>query len=62
LLKLRRSQPVETLVRAGHLLDVHSGKLLDAQTIVVAGDKITAIAPTASTPAGAGILSSIWDR
>jgi len=43
-----------TLVRAGHLLDVHSGKLLDAQTIVVTGDRITAIAPTASTPAGAG--------
>ena len=42
-----------TLVRAGHLLDVHTGKLLDAQTIVVTGDRITAIAPTASTPAGA---------
>jgi imidazolonepropionase-like amidohydrolase len=33
------------------LLDVHTGKLLDAQTIVVTGDKITSIAPTASTPA-----------
>jgi imidazolonepropionase-like amidohydrolase len=43
-----------TLVRAGHLLDVHSGKLLDAQTIVVTGDRITAIAPTASTPAATG--------
>jgi imidazolonepropionase-like amidohydrolase len=43
-----------TLVRAGHLLDVHSGKLLDAQTIVVVGEKIQSIAPTASTPAGSG--------
>ena len=29
-----------TLVRAGHLLDVKTGKLLDAQTIVVTGDSI----------------------
>jgi imidazolonepropionase-like amidohydrolase len=46
--------PARTLIRAGHLLDVHSGKLLDAQTIVVTGDKITSIAATASTPAAAG--------
>jgi imidazolonepropionase-like amidohydrolase len=45
--------PGRTLIRAGHLLDVHTGKLLDAQTIVVTGDKISAIAPTASTPAAA---------
>ncbi len=43
-----------TLVRAGHLLDVHTGKLLDGQTIVVSEDRITAIAATASTPASAG--------
>jgi imidazolonepropionase-like amidohydrolase len=43
-----------TLVRAGHLLDVHSGKLLDAQTVVVKGDTITAISATASTAAAAG--------
>jgi len=29
-----------TLVRAGHLLDIKTGKLLDAQTIVVTGDTI----------------------
>ena len=45
--------PARTLIRAGHLLDVHNGKLLDARTIVVTGDKITAIAATASTPAAA---------
>lgn len=43
-----------TLIRAGHLLDVKTGKLLDAQTIVVAGDTIQSIAPTASTPAQPG--------
>jgi imidazolonepropionase-like amidohydrolase len=43
-----------TLVRAGHLLDVHSGKVLDAQTIVVVGETIQSIAATASTSAGTG--------
>jgi imidazolonepropionase-like amidohydrolase len=46
--------PTRTLVRAGHLLDVHTGKILDAQTIVVAGDRIVSIAPTASTPTAPG--------
>jgi len=40
-----------TLVRAGHLLDVKTGKLTDAQTIVVIGDSIQSIAPTASVTA-----------
>ena len=39
-----------TLVRAGHLLDVKTGKLLDDRTIVVAGETILSIAPTASVP------------
>lgn len=43
--------PRRTLVRAGHLLDVKTGKLLDGQTIVVVGDSIQSIAPTASVPA-----------
>jgi imidazolonepropionase-like amidohydrolase len=42
------------LLRAGHVIDVHSGKETADQTIIVTGEKITAIAPTASTPAGAG--------
>lgn len=37
-----------TLVRAGHLLDVKTGKLLDNETIVVVGEKIESIAPSAS--------------
>ncbi len=43
-----------TLVRAGHLLDVKTGKLLDAQTILVVGDTIQSIAPTASIAAQPG--------
>ena len=43
-----------TLVRAGHLLDVKTGKLSDAQTIIVVGDSIQSIAPTASASAQPG--------
>jgi imidazolonepropionase-like amidohydrolase len=43
--------PSRTLVRTGHLLDVKTGAEPAAQTIIVTGDRITAIAPTASTPA-----------
>ena len=42
-----------TLVRAGHVLDVKTGKIADAQTIVVVGDTIQSIAPTASVTAAA---------
>jgi imidazolonepropionase-like amidohydrolase len=45
---------VRTLIRTGHLLDVSTGAEAAGQTIVVTGDRITAIAPTASTPAGDG--------
>src|ERR1700744_2163609 len=46
--------PGRTLLRAGHVLDVHTGKEAAAQTIIVEGDHIVAIAPTASTPAQPG--------
>jgi imidazolonepropionase-like amidohydrolase len=46
-----KEAPQRTLVRAGHLLDVKTGKLADAQTIIVVGDSIQAIAPTASVAA-----------
>ncbi len=45
---------IRTLVRAGHLLDVKTGKIADNQTIVVEGDTIQAIAPTASVPQQTG--------
>jgi imidazolonepropionase-like amidohydrolase len=40
-----------TLIRAGHLLDVKTGKIADAQTVVVVGDAIQAIEPTPSAAA-----------
>jgi imidazolonepropionase-like amidohydrolase len=43
-----------TLVRAGHVLDVRTGKVADGQTIVVVGDIIQSIAPTASVTAEPG--------
>jgi imidazolonepropionase-like amidohydrolase len=43
-----------TLVRAGHVLDVKTGKLSDTQTIIVTGDIIQSIQPTASVPVQAG--------
>jgi imidazolonepropionase-like amidohydrolase len=46
--------PGRILVRAGHLVDVHTGKEPADQTIIVIGDRITGIAPTASTPKQAG--------
>ncbi len=46
--------PTRTLIRAGHLLDVKTGAEPAAQTIIVTGDRITAIAATASTPAQSG--------
>lgn len=43
-----------TLLRGGHVLDVHTGKETAAETIVIEGDRITGIAATASTPAKPG--------
>jgi imidazolonepropionase-like amidohydrolase len=43
--------PGRILLRAGHVLDVRSGKEAADQTIVVTGDLITAISPTSATPA-----------
>jgi imidazolonepropionase-like amidohydrolase len=42
--------PTRTLLRAGHVIDVHTGNESADQTIIVTGDRITAIAPTSSTP------------
>src|ERR1700736_5932242 len=43
-----------TLIRAGHVLNVHTGAEPAEQTIVVIGDKISAIAATSATPQQAG--------
>jgi len=49
-----RQPKQRTLIRAGHVLHVKTGKETPAQTIIVSGDRITSIAATASTPAQAG--------
>ena len=46
--------PVRTLVRAGHLVDVKTGNVLDGQTIVVVGDTIQTVAATSQVQAQAG--------
>jgi imidazolonepropionase-like amidohydrolase len=53
-LSLHAQTAPRTLVRTGHLLDVKSGAEPAAQTIIITGDRITAIAPTASTPIQGG--------
>lgn len=47
-------QSGRTLLRAGHVLDVHTGREMPNTTVIVQGERILAIAPTASTPAQAG--------
>lgn len=47
-------QPARTLIRTGHILDVKTGAEPAAQTIIITGDRITAIAPTASMPKQGG--------
>ena len=43
-----------TLLRAGHVVDVHTGAEAADQTIIVEGEKISGVAPTASTQRRAG--------
>jgi len=49
-LPAQQPAPTRTLIRAGHVIDVHTGNESADQTIIVTGDNITAVAPTASTP------------
>ena len=42
------------LVRAGHLLDVKTGKTLDNQAILVEGDKVVSVGPASGNQATAG--------
>jgi imidazolonepropionase-like amidohydrolase len=53
-LPAQQTSPKRTLIRAGHIVDVHTGNEPADQTIVISGDRIMAIAPTASTPRQAG--------
>jgi len=44
----QNASPKRTVVRAGKLLDVRSGKLLADQAIVIEGDKIVSVGPAAA--------------
>ncbi len=53
-LPVNAQQASRILIRAGRLVNVHSGEEATDQTIVVTGDRITSIAATRATPAQAG--------
>src|SRR5229473_2943120 len=46
--------PKRTVIRAGRLLNVHTGELRANQAIVIEGDKIAQIAPSSEVKAAAG--------
>jgi imidazolonepropionase-like amidohydrolase len=54
----RAADPPETYVRAGHLLDVQSGKMLADRVIVIRGERIERIAAATEVqiPAGATVV------
>src|SRR5215469_9658227 len=43
-----------TLIRAGHVIDVHTGNELADETVIIEGEKIVGLAKTADTPAKQG--------
>ena len=45
-----------TLIKAGHLVDVVQGKLIEQTTVLVQGDKIEAVGPDVQAPAGATVI------
>jgi imidazolonepropionase-like amidohydrolase len=47
----QEQKPKRTVIRAGRVLDVRTGALRTNQSIVITGDKITQIAPSAEVPA-----------
>ncbi len=52
-------QPVsqeKTLIKAGHLVDVRSGRVLANQNILIQGDRIMEVGPNVAAPAGAKVI------
>ncbi len=49
-----QASPAHTIIYVGHLLDVKSGKTLANQQIVIEGDKIVSVGPSADPGAKAG--------
>ncbi len=50
------ASPQRTIIRAGHLLDVKSGKMLANQEIVVEGERIVSVGPAGGDTTGAKVI------
>jgi imidazolonepropionase-like amidohydrolase len=50
------SEPVITVVHAGHLLDVKTGKMLDNATVTIKGDRIASVSSGEPAPKGAHVI------
>lgn len=50
------SEPATTIVHAGHLLDVKTGKMLDNVTVTIKGDRIASVAAGGAAPKGAQVI------
>src|SRR6202158_383209 len=48
--------PKTVVIRAGHLLDVKTGKTLTTQIIVIQGDKIASVGADTQVPDGAQVV------
>jgi imidazolonepropionase-like amidohydrolase len=55
------TNPKTVVIRAGHLLDVKTGKTLSNQTIVIQGDKIVSVSDTRVPDTGAYVNPQIID-
>ncbi len=55
-LGILQAQSKAIAIKAGSLVDVESGRVLTAQTILVEDGKITAVGPSVSLPAGSQII------
>ena len=54
---LAQTAPARLVVRAGHVLDVRSGKLLENQAIVIEDGKIVSVGPDSNSPAAPGVTT-----
>lgn len=50
------SEPVTTVVHAGHLLDVKTGKMLDNVSVTIKGDRIVSVSSGEPAPKGAHLI------
>jgi imidazolonepropionase-like amidohydrolase len=55
-LRPAHAEPTVTVIRAGHVVDTESGRILDAQTIVIRDGIIDDVAPNAAAPPGARVV------